>query len=476
MLASEATTPGDGLSETWDPASIAEGSLFRRRYRVDRHLGRGGMASVWAVYDTQMKRNRALKVNANPHDEDKRARFRAECFLSDVLGQHGGKGFVRALDYDMDDPSWMVMDLVEGATPLGSGFRFDVKRPGALIELLAQLDQAAALLGQAHEMGIVHRDIKPDNLLVDKHGQVFVSDFGIARHDELMRRLQRPKDVHTNTSVGMGTPTYMPLEQFKDAASVGPSADVFALGATLFRLLTGSPPFGDDLESIIVGQRADTVPRPSERLAGWPGELDAVDELCHAALSKAPDARPPIERFRHALAEATSALRREEIPTLTISNVPGTGPAEGAAATEPHGSAGPPAPVASVREGDGDVAEELVSSPRGVGWGWAVVFAAVTSSVVLGMALLVAVLPFFLRSAPTEPCSVVGQLRTPATQMQCCWPGQGWSASRNACVGAPSDCPEGWRPSGDGWASRPPKHLPSWIPHPGVAGGRVGGR
>lgn len=323
------------MHESISPEKILPGSLFRGRYRIEAELGGdlGAMGRVWLVTDTQTGRRRALKVSRHPDSEQLRMRFRAECELSDTLGKIEGKGFVRALDYDIRDPTWMVMDLVENARPLGLDYDHTSPRPdlaGLLDAFLLALDRVE----QLHAHGIIHRDIKPDNLLVDHEGQVYVLDFGIAKQSRQISSAV----ARTMTDARMGTPFYMPIEQFDSAETVDSSADVFALGAVLFHILTGAPPFyASSNEGIKKRQQREAPPRLSAQMQPMPEALAPIDALCPRLLSNKPEERPTIEEIRGAVRRArdlaaSSGLGRPEepgageIPRVPTEVPPSSGP------------------------------------------------------------------------------------------------------------------------------------------------------
>ena len=198
------------------------------KFELLQKLGQGGMGEVWKAWQTDLARTVALKllVKAGPNDV---ARFRREAKLSASLthpniaavyefGEAGGRPY-------------LAMELIKGQTLAGA--RLPVRR------LLAILRDVADALHYAHGKGIVHRDVKPQNLMIDGHGKAYVMDFGLARAG-------RPDEPSTLTVEGalLGTPSYMAPEQVRgQAAQIGPRTDVWALGATLYQLLTGVPPF-----------------------------------------------------------------------------------------------------------------------------------------------------------------------------------------------------------------------------------------
>lgn len=200
------------------------------RYRVVSVLGRGGMATVFLADDTVADDVVALKV-LDVHEREGRyeARFAIEAVTMSLLTH---PHVVRVRDMGVDDEtgvSYVAMDLAER----GSVAAFVQHEGPPAVGLVATWGvQVLSALAVAHGRGIVHRDVKPANILLDREGNALLSDFGVARtpDDDL--------PVH----VVVGTPAFMPPEQRARPAAVGPYADLYALGATLYALVTGDSP------------------------------------------------------------------------------------------------------------------------------------------------------------------------------------------------------------------------------------------
>ncbi|HYE99402.1 MAG TPA: serine/threonine-protein kinase, partial [Planctomycetota bacterium] len=205
------------------------GALVGRYVKVER-LGEGGMGTVHRAWDTDLSRWVALKLLTAARDAEARERFLREARTAARLDH---PGIVTVYDAGQDgEECYIAMKLVEGRSLHGS-------RP-APREAARLIREAALAVHDAHLRGIVHRDLKPGNLLLDRSGRVFVSDFGIAREIRVDTRL-------TASGSLLGTPAYMAPEQARDDRSaVGPATDVYALGATLYELVAGAPPFQDD--------------------------------------------------------------------------------------------------------------------------------------------------------------------------------------------------------------------------------------
>src|SRR5262245_30160589 len=196
------------------------GDRVAGRYTIERELGRGGMGTVFLARDEKLAAPVALKISAAgglSYDE-LRERFRREARIGGRLGV--AEGFVRALDWGELDGSrlYLVMDLVAGARPL------DLKS-GTLPERLEELASAARLVAIAHAKSVIHRDLKPENFLVGGDGRIRLADFGLAKvvgeSDP-----ETAGSLVTRSGMGLGTPAYMPPEQFEDAATADASSDV----------------------------------------------------------------------------------------------------------------------------------------------------------------------------------------------------------------------------------------------------------
>lgn len=235
--------------------------MIAGRYSLDREVGRGGMGAVWLGRDEVLGRAVALKrlgmaPGATAPDVERAAR---EARLAARLSH---PHVVAVFDLvDEGDVHWLVMEYVEGTTLAGL-----VQQRGALdpAQAAAIVGQAADALTAAHEAGIVHRDVKPSNILVTHDGQVKLSDFGIARAEA--------DPSLTQTGLVTGSPAYLAPEVASGGTATDAS-DVWSLGATLFHALAGKPPYevGDNLLGAlyrIVHEEPPRVPDP-----GWLGPL-----------------------------------------------------------------------------------------------------------------------------------------------------------------------------------------------------------
>ncbi len=275
------------------------------RYRVIRHLANGGMASVWEAHDELLDRTVAVKLLASHLGEDDRARrrFQREARAAAGLSSHPNVVTI----YDVGEHKqqvFMVMEIMRGGS-LG-----DVLKSGREVPLkvrLRWLREAAGALDTAHDAGVVHRDIKPGNLLLDDHDRLAVGDFGIAR--------VAWEDQLTATGQVLGTGAYLSPEQALGEAATSAS-DRYALAVVAYELLTRSRPF--EAEHFAAQARAhieDPVPPASTRA---PELSRAVDAVLERGLAKAPEDRwesaaafvEALERTAGTDAPATSPTRK----------------------------------------------------------------------------------------------------------------------------------------------------------------------
>ncbi len=208
------------------------GTTVREKYRVDKLLGVGGMASVYAATHRN-GRQVALKV-LHPElsvREDLRARFRREAQAANAV-KHPGVVEVIDDDVDVDGSAFLVMELLEGHV-LEKLWQWNERRLSATV-VLAVAREVCEVLIAAHRAGIVHRDLKPENLFLTNDGRIKVLDFGLAH----LRDLTRGGD--TQNGMVFGTPSFMPPEQAHGRISlIDARTDIWALGATMFTLLSG---------------------------------------------------------------------------------------------------------------------------------------------------------------------------------------------------------------------------------------------
>ncbi len=268
--------------------SLAPDRVLGGRYRLRRELARGGMATVWDAEDRVLTRRVAIKV-LHPHlasDDGFRIRFRREAVAAAGLAH---PNIVTTYDTGREgDVAYIVMELVSGIT-LARLLREGGTLPAATaVDIAAQVADALAC---AHDHGVIHRDVKPANILLRSDGHVKVADFGIAKAGA-------GNDL-TRTGVVMGTAKYLSPEQVSGNAAEAPS-DLYALGIVLYEMLTGRPPFvGDSELSTAVARLTATPESLRDRRPDIPPSLEAI---VLRSLARAPEAR-----FRSA-AEMRSSL------------------------------------------------------------------------------------------------------------------------------------------------------------------------
>ncbi len=275
----------------FDVRALAPGAMLAGRYRVERKLGEGGMATVYAAHDAELDETVAVKVF---HSEDPQlvARFKQEVALSRKLAH---PNVIRLYDLGAHGATrFLTMELLDGRDldgQLGEGIDL-----AAGVRILLQ---ACAGLGAAHAAGIVHRDIKPANFFVTRDGVVKLMDFGIARRQSAASRL---------TAAGFiaGTPQYMAPEQITNFANATASSDLYSLGCMAFEMFAGSMPFEhDDLMSLLMMHVREPAPLLRSRATGAPASLEA---LVASMLAKDPARRPA---SCEALAQSLRAVLRE---------------------------------------------------------------------------------------------------------------------------------------------------------------------
>jgi hypothetical protein len=283
-------------------------------YRVVAPLGRGGMAAVYRAHDPALDRDVALKVLPAEflHDPAFAARFKQEAQVAARL-EHPHIVPVHAFGIESGRP-WMAMRLLAG------GSLAERVRRGPLTprDAAAVLRGVANALDYAHAHGIVHRDVKPANVLLDEAGRPYLADFGIAR-------MLEGSPVVTATGLIQGSPTYMAPEQAM-GAKVDRLADVYALGVMAFECLTGRAPYtGPTPVAILMKHVQEPVPQPA------PAELaPALAAVVRRCLAKSPAERwPSAGAFAAALEQAAAGVPSTAgagaVPTLTVPPTPAPG-------------------------------------------------------------------------------------------------------------------------------------------------------
>ncbi|PZG82849.1 serine/threonine protein kinase [Streptomyces sp. NTH33] len=253
--------------------------LVAGRYRLQTVIGRGGMGEVWQALDEVLGRSVAVKLLLNDGaDASAEARFRLEAQTSARLNH---PHVVGTLDFGTwEDRCFLVMELIDGdslADELTAGGPLAPQR-------LAQVAQHSAEgLAAAHAQGIVHRDVKPGNLLSDRHGTVRIADFGIARF------VDDPSGALTTTGQIVGTGLYLAPER-AIGTPASAASDMYSLGCVLYQLAVGAPPFEAPTATALLYQHVDSTPvPPHQRGAALPPAFEAY---LLSMLAKQPEERP----------------------------------------------------------------------------------------------------------------------------------------------------------------------------------------
>lgn len=277
----------DGRRDRDEAPPLEVGSTFAG-YEVGEVIGRGGMGWVYRGRHTAMQRDVAIKVLplATVDGASLRRRFAREI---ESIARLRHPHVVTAHDAgEADGCAYLVMEYVDGddlaailreAGPLPIDEAVDVAR------------QAAEGLAAAHAAGLVHRDVKPANLLLDADGTVRLADLGLARPLEPVAATDLTRSGHV-----MGTVGYLAPEQAVDPAAAGPPADVYGLGCTLCELLTGQPPFaGETPMAVVLAHREQPIPDPRDLRPDCPTWLA---DICRSMLAKDPNERLTLAEFR----------------------------------------------------------------------------------------------------------------------------------------------------------------------------------
>ena len=325
-------------------------------YKILRQLGEGGMGEVFLAERIGIGGRVALKIlhRTFVNHPEMAARFFNEARAANSI-EHGG--IVKVYEYGrlQEGDAFIAMEFLDGQSLRR---RLQEQCPLPVDSALRIARQIAAALAAAHDKGIVHRDLKPDNVMlvpdpeVQGGERVKVLDFGIAK---LLWELG-VADSHTKTGSFMGTPLYMPPEQCRDTKSVGPKVDVYALGAILYELICGQPPFGTGT-AMELAVRIVTEEAPPLH-ARTPGLPIPVSSLVHSCLLKDPVLRPTMAELTtrlRLLSDSLAGIRTldsqqaitKTIPLLPLRPVEQKEAAQNTPSDRPHSSAGMRAVVAS---------------------------------------------------------------------------------------------------------------------------------
>jgi len=306
-------------------------------YRIINQVGQGGMATVYKAYQPSMDRNVAIKVLPRQLAESKEfaARFQQE---ARIIARLEHPHILPVFDYgESDGVTYFVMRYLEAGTlktKMEAG-------PLSLNEIDRLFTELAEALQYAHGHGIVHRDLKPANALVDEDGNLFLTDFGIAK------LLESASPRLTQTDAILGTPAYISPEQAK-AETVNQRSDIYSLGIMLYEMVTGSVPFVADTPlAVILKHISDPLPLPSLIKSDIP---ESIERVILKALAKEPDDRyATASEFLSAWKRALEEKKNIPLaPELTSTPAPRTGTAFGQTQGKPA-----PAPKSVAPSGRG---------------------------------------------------------------------------------------------------------------------------
>jgi serine/threonine-protein kinase len=339
------------------------GGTLGGRYRVEGELGRGGMARVYRGTDLVLGRPVAVKVLSSQYAQDGAfvSRFRREAQAAARLNH---PNLVQVFDTGSDDGvHYIVMEYVDAKTVadyLAGGGRI---MPDRAIELAESVCDALAV---AHAQGVIHRDVKPANIMVTRDGQVKVTDFGIAR--------VTTNETVEQTAAVLGTASYLSPEQAQGGA-IDQRSDLYSLGCVLYEMLTGRPPFIADSPVAVASKHVLEQPVPPSRLN--PDVSPELDAVVMRALAKNPD-----DRYQDA-AEMKEDLERARrgLPVMALPVLP-TAPQTTQLIHRPQ-----PQPTSVLPPGGVTPGPSVASPPRDRTPAWLIALIAFLVLVVLGVVL-----------------------------------------------------------------------------------------
>ncbi|MBT2506614.1 serine/threonine protein kinase [Streptomyces sp. ISL-98] len=331
------------MSQDGGQGRYAGGSVAGGRYQLRDLLGEGGMASVYLAYDSALDRQVAIKTLHTElgREQSFRERFRRE---AQAVAKLSHTNIVSVFDTGEDELDgalmpYIVMEYVEGQ-PLGSVLQADIAQYGAMPadKALKITADVLAALETSHEMGLVHRDIKPGNVMMNKRNVVKVMDFGIAR------AMQSGVTSMTQTGMVVGTPQYLSPEQAL-GRGVDARSDLYSVGIMLFQLVTGRLPFDADSPLAIAYAHVQEEPvAPSSINRSIP---PAVDALVARALKKNPNERfPSAAAMRDECARVSGSGQTGAAPMIVAGGPAQSGSGVGSAVFPPVDQTGHPQPGA----------------------------------------------------------------------------------------------------------------------------------
>ena len=250
------------------------------RYHVIEQLGQGGMAVVYTAFDTRLERDVAIKVIRTGMVQPDLLHQLLRRFEREAksLAKMEHRAIVNIFDYgEFEGAPYLVMEYLPGGTLKEWG-----RRPMSYQKAARTLLPIGRALDYAHQQGIIHRDVKPSNILITRAGEPLLSDFGIAKVLEGEHTTQI-----TSTGTGIGTPEYMAPEQWRN--EIVPQTDIYALGIVFYEMVTGRKPYvADTPAAVAIMQATEPLPRPKDLAPGLP---DMVENVLFKALAKQPEDR-----------------------------------------------------------------------------------------------------------------------------------------------------------------------------------------
>ena len=283
-------------------------SLRYGNYQIESVLGQGGMGTVYKAHHLMMKHDVAIKVISQKKNDETNSRFKR--FQREVLaaGKLSHNNIVSALDAGEENGQFfLVMELVQG-DDLGKISKCEGELP--VEEVINYMSQTAVGLKYAHNEGIVHRDIKPHNLLLSSDGTIKILDLGLV---SLQRAEDSMEDSLTGQNQIIGTVDYMSPEQAKDVHSVDARADIYSLGCTMFRLLTSKVPYpGKTTISRLLAHRDNPIPSLHDHLSDFPELLARIFQRMVA--------KEPEDRYQtmDEVIEAFETCRLANVTTIPV--------------------------------------------------------------------------------------------------------------------------------------------------------------
>lgn len=287
------------------PQDPLEGTTLDGRYRVETRIATGGMSTVYRGTDIRLDRPVAIKVMDSRYAGDQQFLTRFQ-FEARTVARLSDPGLVAVYDQGLGGTGgqlpFLVMELVEGGTLRELLRERGPMPPHAVAAVLRPLLGGLAV---AHRAGLVHRDVKPENVLISDEGDVKLADFGLVR--------AVAQAGITSTSVILGTAAYLSPEQVS-SGNAGPRSDIFSVGILTYEMLTGTTPFTGDTALSVAYQRMDQdVPAPSDAISGVPPQFDEL--VLHAT------ARDPALRYADALdmgAELAAVAEELRLPAFRV--------------------------------------------------------------------------------------------------------------------------------------------------------------